>query len=211
MRYNRALGADIMLGYVVSSGTRFLNDASRAVVLDALASMSPTMAMAGQAPAIDAYGARIIFSPGLIPIPGVPNARDTLLAAAAAGQTVLVSENFQEGNDQVIRLVTNPALLPALTDPALGGSMAVLLLPAGTPLTLPSVPGLPPLSTPSPSTPTVPGAPAGAQVSPAPPTVAPAAATIFGMQRSTAIAVGAAAAIGLVAVIALSSKSKGGR
>jgi hypothetical protein len=208
MRYNRALGADIILGYTVSHGARFLNDASRAVVLDALASMSPTMALAGQAPAIDQYGARIIFSPGLIPIPGVPNARDTLLAAAAAGQTVLVSENFQEGNDQVIRLVTNPALVPALTDPALGGSMAVLLMPSGLSFPSPNVPGMPPLSTPSPTTPTTPAPPVGAQVSPATPPVA--AATIFGMQRSTAIMVGAAAAFGLLAVIAISS-SKGGR
>jgi hypothetical protein len=209
MRYNRALGADIVLGYVTSGGSRFLNDASRAVVLEALSHMSPTMAT--QMPAVDAYGARIIISPGLIPIPGVPPADQMMQAAAQAGQTVLVSENFAEDNEQVIRLVTNPALLPALTDPALGGTMAVLLLPAGTPLIAPSIPGLPPLSTPSPATPAVPTAPPGAQV--APPAAAPpvAHATIFGMQRSTAIAVGAAAAIGLVAVIALSSSSKGGR
>jgi hypothetical protein len=205
MRYNRALGADIILGYVTSGGSRFLNDASRAVVLEALSHMSPTMAT--QMPAIDAYGARIIISPGLIPIPGVPPADQMMQAAAQAGQTVLVSENFAEDNEQVIRLVTDPRLLPALTDPALGGSMAVLLMPAGTPLIAPSVPGLPPLSTPSPATPAVPTAPPGAQVPPAAPV---AHATIFGMQRNTAIAVGAAAAIGLVAVIALSS-SKGGR
>jgi hypothetical protein len=203
MRYVRALGADIILGYTTTNGVRFLNDASRAIVLEALSHMSPTMAT--QMPAIDAYGARIIYSPGLIPLPGIPNGRDMLTQAAATGQTVLVSENFAEDGDQVIRLVTNPAFLPALTDPALGGTMAVLLMPQG--MTVPSIniPGLPPLTTPSPSTPATPTPPVGAQVPAAP--VQPAQATILGMPRNTAIAVGAGL-LGLTLLVVLSKGKK---
>jgi hypothetical protein len=201
MRYVRALGADIILGFTNTNGVRFLNDASRAVVLDALSHMSPTMAT--QMPAVDAYGARIIYSPGLIPLPGIPNGRDMLVQAAATGQTVLISENFADDNEQVIRLVTNPAFLPALTDPALGGAMAVLLMPQGQAIPTINIPGLPPLSTPSPATPTTPP-PVGAQVPAAP---KPAEATILGMPRNAALAVGA----GLVGLTLLVVLSKGKR
>jgi len=147
--------------FTMKDGVRYWNESSTKELLEALA----TMSILPQMPAVDDRGIRLILTPGATP--GIISTKDAVLAMARAGNTVLLLDAFQANIDQVIRLVTDPNVLAALTDPGKTGNYAVLLTPGqataaapwATPLG-PIPPVLPPPAPPPPAT-IVPTAPPG--------------------------------------------------
>jgi hypothetical protein len=197
-----AVGADALQNtFVTLGGVRYFDPLSQARILAALSSMSPSAAVAGQMPTIDAQGASVTVTPGLVP--NLPNAAVILNGFAQVGNAVLAPEAFAEGSAQTLRLVMNQAALPGLTDSAQGGKYAVLLPPAGAP----AIPGLPTLNLPLPATP---GAPPAAPSTPAAP-ASPAptiGARIGALSTSAKIGLGAGVAV-LVGLVMSAMRSKG--
>ncbi len=197
----KAIGADTMPWYSFTNredGVRLFSDQSR----DAILKMMDGMYVGPQIPGVDEYGTRVLMTPGVSSVPGLPTGRQAAVAAARAGQTILVLESFSPTINQSLRMTTAVDKLQDITNPD-GQGYAVLL----TPETAQSMSPFEPAATEPPGE--APPAPPPAQGSGIPaatgPSVSTSQAGLFGMTQTQTLLVGGGAAL-LLAMLVMSGR-----
>ncbi len=196
MSYSFAFAADDSGAYgltVRADGTRFFDDVSRAIIVDAMTGVSVNPASLESL----AGGLRV----EVLWQPGVPSARDLAVGAALLGYTVLAMDTFgAPGTDHLV-LAVDDGSLPKLTQPAeyegeligyavvFDPELARRMFPGGTGIMMPT--WLPPAPAPAVTPQPAPPSPV-APTAQAPPVKA-VEAGLFGLGKNGAIYIGAAA------------------